>query len=151
MIMINEHDINMNNITLDEESIKVDISSDNEITEIMCQECSVVVKDKGRLVKHRREQHKPHICSDCGRMFYGRKKLNIHHSLWHRIHKKKPCPNCNIVFTSIYLAQHISKCKPKQSGRKLYDLNITCVNLCWLCTHSAVRRAQSLEIFSAVI
>ena len=54
MIMINEHDINMNNITLDEESIKVDISSDNEITEIMHQECSVVVKDKGRLVKHRR-------------------------------------------------------------------------------------------------
>ena len=39
MIMINEHDINMNNITLDEESIKVDISSDNEITEIMRQEC----------------------------------------------------------------------------------------------------------------
>ena len=73
----NEHeqDINMNNTTFDEESIKVDISSDNEITDIMCEECSVVVKDKDRLVKHRREQHEPHICSDCGHIFFGRKKL----------------------------------------------------------------------------
>ena len=78
------------------------------------------VKDKERLIEHRREQHKPHICRDCGHMFYWRNKLNIHH----RIHKKKPCPNCNIVFTTKYLAKHVSKCKPKQSGRKQYDCTV---------------------------
>ena len=100
---MNEHEINMNDITLDDESIKVDISSDNEFSEIMCEECSVVVKDKARLVKHKREQHEPHICSDCGHIFYGRKKLSDNN----RMHKKKPCPSCNIVFTSKYLAKHI--------------------------------------------
>ena len=50
---MNEHDINMNNISLDEDSIKVDISSDNETNGIMCEECAVVVKDQDRLVKYK--------------------------------------------------------------------------------------------------
>ena len=68
---MDDHDINRNDKTLDEitdqvdAAIKEEINNYDDINEIMCDEWSLMLKDKQRLIKHKRNQHEQHICSEC--------------------------------------------------------------------------------------
>ena len=124
-----EIDMNMNDVTMEEitdqvdATIKMELNSD-ECDQIMCEECSVIVKNNARLVKHRRDQHEQHICIDCGKLICGRKKLIEHH----RIHRKEPCPSCNILFSKKQSNYHIPKCRTQAVERK---------NICNFCDYHA--------------
>lgn len=73
-----------------------------------CPICSVVC----RLIplgEHMREKHPDQMpqCDICSRVFTTHKMLMHHHE---RVHRSKPCPKCNKIYSKQALASHIKTC-----------------------------------------
>ena len=83
-------------------AIKEEINNHDDTNEIMFDECSVILKDKQRLIKHKRNQHEQHICNDCGNTFSGRRKLSEHL----RIYRKSLSWLQHCILQKIFVPSH---------------------------------------------
>ena len=115
------NEINNNELNY-EEDLKLETSSE----EVLCEGCSVVVANNEALLRHRKDCHDQHICSECGHMVSGRKRFYDHV----RSHNQASCPSCNKTIQKKKLPNHITICsRPKIKGRKKH--------YCHCCGHAS--------------
>ena len=108
---INEIDMMYTEVTDD----KADENNNQE--NVMCEVCSLVLKNKSKLTRHVKECHKELTCPDCEHVVYGRKKLRDHR----RIHLITSCNICNKEVSKMKLRHHMKVCRRPAKEKKKHS------------------------------
>ena len=101
----------------------------------------IINTDATKLTKHKEYAHKDYICSECGYIVVGKKKLYDHR----RSHRKISCDVCGKEMQFKNLAIHRKSCSSTTPRRK----NLTC-GTCGLISQSSKKLQTHLKTHDKV-
>ena len=112
---INEIDMMYTEVTDDEAAADADENNNQE--HVMCEVCSVVLENKSKLIRHKKQCHDEQTCPDCEHVVYGKKKLREHR----RIHVMATCNICNQEVSKMKLRYHKKVCRRPAKEKKKHS------------------------------